>query len=444
MGEAKPIRRYWIAILIVALIALITAGLACYKSWWLNPSNISENLGKISENRREINKNKEDIGALRERIEDHEGRIRKLEVKMGNLTSEVIIPIVNETINKIVPPMVNSTVSRAMNRTIPQLIRELRGYTDRAVMGNATTLRNYVDENISKNCSALKRIICEVNSTLRGYVDKSINNTASRLRANMTELREGLKEYIDKTMKGNLTSLKNYMDNSLRGNYSALRNYIDKNVSDLNEKISNITSKLARTEGEIRKLRGNVTKVSESLNRTATVLNGKLVELKHYIDKSIRSNCTELKSDITELRKELSNVDRNIISNVTKLEGYLKGNITRLRKLESTLGMIIKIADEGANLSKVLSPLISSINDTATRNALGNLTSMIADIFRKISKLAHGEGLTFQVSRIGNAYLYLTEASIELRGLTLKYPNLPEIREVLKLIEGARNELIGG
>ena len=272
--------------------------------------------------------------------------------------------------------------------------------------------------------SSLNEKLKSYNTDIKSLKEKVEENTRNLVKLNKT-IGINFKNYVDRAIEGNYSSLRNYLSSSIIGNVTKLGRDVVRNCSTLNVKIREYVDS---------SVIGNFSSMRSYVNE---VVNGNRSYLTHMIG---MVNST-LKNDVTRLHEGLINY---IDGRISKLNATIKA---RLSKLEQALRSVSLIAGEGANLSKLLSPLVTSINDTAVRNALGNLTELVSKLFGRIANVTKAaltyEGTEAEVYELMNTYMRLTEASVKLRTLIRYHPEITDLKEVLGLVEEARWDLLG-
>lgn len=272
--------------------------------------------------------------------------------------------------------------------------------------------------------SSLNEKLKSYNTDIKSLKEKVEENTRNLVKLNKT-IGINFKNYVDRAIEGNYSSLRNYLSSSIIGNVTKLGRDLVRNCSTLNVKIREYVDS---------SVIGNFSSMRSYVNE---VVNGNRSYLTHMIG---MVNST-LKNDVTRLHEGLINY---IDGRISKLNATIKA---RLSKLEQALRSVSLIAGEGANLSKLLSPLVTSINDTAVRNALGNLTELVSKLFGRIANVTKAaltyEGTEAEVYELMNTYMRLTEASVKLRTLIRYHPEITDLKEVLGLVEEARWDLLG-
>lgn len=272
--------------------------------------------------------------------------------------------------------------------------------------------------------SSLNEKLKSYNTDIKSLKEKVEENTRNLVKLNKT-IGINFKNYVDRAIEGNYSSLRNYLSSSIIGNVTKLGRDLVRNCSTLNVKIREYVDS---------SVIGNFSSMRSYVNE---VVNGNRSYLTHMIG---MVNST-LKNDVTRLHEGLINY---IDGRISKLNATIKA---RLSKLEQALRSVSLIAGEGANLSKLLSPLVASINDTAVRNALGNLTELVSKLFGRIANVTKAaltyEGTEAEVYELMNTYMRLTEASVKLRTLIRYHPEITDLKEVLGLVEEARWDLLG-
>lgn len=272
--------------------------------------------------------------------------------------------------------------------------------------------------------SSLNEKLKSYNTDIKSLKEKVEENTRNLVKLNKT-IGINFKNYVDRAIEGNYSSLRNYLSSSIISNVTKLGRDVVRNCSTLNVKIREYVDS---------SVIGNFSSMRSYVNE---VVNGNRSYLTHMIG---MVNST-LKNDVTRLHEGLINY---IDGRISKLNATIKA---RLSKLEQALRSVSLIAGEGANLSKLLSPLVTSINDTAVRNALGNLTELVSKLFGRIANVTKAaltyEGTEAEVYELMNTYMRLTEASVKLRTLIRYHPEITDLKEVLGLVEEARWDLLG-